>query len=99
MCKSLMELRGYGESFVLASQSPSGLSPTVLRAAGLIVCMAIQEGGDRTRVQQALGLSLNQTGALSALSQGEAIIAIEGRIPYQTRFPLMEMFDPAHSEL
>jgi DNA helicase HerA-like ATPase len=92
MAKNLMELRGYGESFVLASQSPSELSPTVLRTAGVLVCMGIQEGTDRERVQRAMGLSDSQTGALSSLDKGEAIVSIQGRPPYHTKIPLMPMF-------
>src|SRR5262249_50058333 len=92
MCEALKELRGYGESLVLASQSPSELASTVLRTCGAVLSFALQEGEDRERVREALGLLQAQAASLSSLVPGAASASLQGRTPYEVRLPLHPMF-------
>jgi hypothetical protein len=89
---SLKELRGYGESFCLVSQSPSEVNPVALRTCTVIISHAIQEGQDRARLRKAMALTEVQSTALSSLRKGEAVVCVQGRSPYQIQFPLHPLF-------
>ena len=92
VAEALKELRGYGESLILADQSPSELDPAVLRTCKALICFALQEGNDRARAREALGLTAGQAGYLSSLEQGCAIVTLEGRTPYEVHFKMHPNF-------
>jgi DNA helicase HerA-like ATPase len=85
VCDGIRELRAYGESMIVADQSPSEVAPALLRNCGAVICHAVQEGNDRSRIRDLLGLDDAQTEALSSLRRQEAVVCVQGEAPYLAR--------------
>ena len=74
----LAELRTYGEGLVVVDQMPSKLVPDVIRNSGIKVVHRLVAEEERKIVGGAMSLNEPQTGFLSSLPAGQAIVYADG---------------------
>lgn len=84
----LAEIRAYGEGFIIIDQSPSGISPSVLKNTGVKIVHRVDYGEDIKLLQSVLLLKDGDC-MTAALERGEALIRFGAmHSPAHVRIPL-----------
>jgi hypothetical protein len=78
IASAIAEMRTFGESFVIADQSPSMLDRSVIRNTNTKIIFALPDSEDRNIAASSFFLSEAQTGELSKLSTGIAAVYQKG---------------------
>ncbi len=73
LTNAIAEMRTYGESFIIADQSPSVMDRSVIRNTNTKVVFKLPDEDDRRAVGKAMGLSVEQIGEIARLDTGVAV--------------------------
>ncbi len=74
----LSEVRAYGESFLVAEQIPSKLSPDVIKNTNLKIIHRVVAGDDRVILGKTMNMADHQIEMLATLRTGQAAVFAEG---------------------
>ena len=80
----LAEVRAYGEQVVVVDQSPSRVSPEVLRNTNLKIVHRVVHPDDQVRVAGAMSMLPEESRGLGLLCAGQAVISTRARPQPQT---------------
>lgn len=75
---ALAEIRAYGESILIAEQSPSKLAPDAIRNTNLKLAHMLMDGQDRDTISQAMIMDEEQKNYLGKLQVGQAALFMTG---------------------
>ena len=78
LASAIAEMRTYGESFVIADQSPSLLDRAAIGNTNTKIILNLPNSSDRQNVANSIGLSEQQTNELSRLKTGVAVVFQKG---------------------
>lgn len=94
IASAIAEMRTYGESFVIADQSPALLDRSVIRNTNTKIVFALPDYEDREIAAASFHLADSQTGELSKLPTGIAAVFQKGwEEPILAHFNKFEMTD------
>ena len=74
LTNAIAEMRTYGESFIIADQSPSIMDRSVIRNTNTKVVFKLPDEDDRRAVGKAMGLNPEQIGEIARLDTGVAVL-------------------------
>lgn len=74
LTNAIAEMRTYGESFIIADQSPSVMDRSVIRNTNTKVVFKLPDEDDRRAVGKAMGLNPEQIGEIARLDTGVAVM-------------------------
>ena len=96
----LAEIRSYGEGVMIVDQSPTSVSPQVIKNTAIKIAHRVDYGEDLDILQHALLLKEDDTDAPAALNQGYALVRYGAmKLPVQVHVPLYEIKENADYEL
>jgi len=75
---ALAEIRAYGESILIAEQSPSKLAPDAIRNTNLKLAHMLMDSGDRETIAGAMIMDEEQRNYLGKLQVGQAALFMTG---------------------
>lgn len=99
IASSIAEMRTYGESFIIADQSPSLLDKAAICNTNTKIIMNLPNSDDKQIAASSIGLSEQQTNELSRLRTGVAVVFQKGwEEPVQCQITMFEGYSPYNTK-